>query len=373
MKIMVVAPYFYPKIGGMENYAYNISKGLKEKYGWEVVVVTSNHVEKKYIEENIDGMKIYRLAQWFKISNTPVNPLWYFQIKKVIQKEKPDVINAHTPVPFISDISALTCGKIPFILTYHTGSMILKGELLADLLIRLYESTVLKFTLKRAEKILCSSDYVRFGFLKEYSNKTVTITPSVDINKFKPKKIISTNNILFVGSLRKSDKYKGLAYLLSAINIIKINNKDIRLTVVGGGDDIPYYKDLCKKLNIKKNVEFKGGLYGDDLVEEYQKTNVFVLPSYFDSCPLVLLEAMACKKPIIGTDTCGIPYIIDDEKNGLLVPPKNPEALSNAVIRTLKNQKLANKMGENGYKKVKENFTWEKQIKKTNDLLTDLI
>lgn len=60
--------------------------------------------------------------------------MWYFQIKNIIKKEKPDVINAHTPVPFISDVTARVCGDIPFILTYNTGAMMLKGKLLEDLL-----------------------------------------------------------------------------------------------------------------------------------------------------------------------------------------------------------------------------------------------
>src|SRR3712207_4234978 len=107
MKLMIIAPYFYPKIGGLENYAYNIALGLKKKFKWNIVVVTSNHVEKKYKEEKINGLKIYRLPYLFKLSNTPINPFWYFQIREIIKKENPDVINAHTPVPFISDIAAI--------------------------------------------------------------------------------------------------------------------------------------------------------------------------------------------------------------------------------------------------------------------------
>jgi glycosyltransferase involved in cell wall biosynthesis/peptidoglycan/xylan/chitin deacetylase (PgdA/CDA1 family) len=373
LKIMIVTPYFYPKVGGLENYAYNIAKGLKEKYDLEIVIVTSNYREKKDSEEDLFGMKIYKLARWFKISNTPINLMWYFQIKNIIKKEKPDVINAHTPVPFISDITARVCNDIPFIVTYHTGSMMLKGKLLEDLLIKFYESSILKVTLKKAKKIICSSDFVRFDFLKDYTNKTITIAPGVDLNRFKYKISNFKNKILFVGNLKKVEKYKGLEYLLSAVNIIKKNIKDVKLTVVGEGDYTIYYKKLCKDLEIERNVEFKGVLYNKNLVKEYQKTNVFVLPSLFDSCPLVLLEAMACKKPVIGSNIGGIPYVIDNGKNGLIVSPKDSEALPKAIIKILKNPQLAKKMGENGYKKVKKIFIWEKQIKKTNDLFTEII
>lgn len=373
MKFLVVTPYFYPKIGGLENYAYNISKGLKDKYGWKIVVITSNHEEKKDRKEELNGMKIYKLSRWFKISNTPINPMWYFQIKNIIKKEKPDVINAHTPVPFISDVTARVCGDIPFILTYHTGAMMLKGKLLEDLLIKFYESSILKLTLKKAKKIICSSDFVRFDFLKDYAKKTITITPGVDINRFKPKISNSKNKILFVGGLKEAEKYKGLEYLLSAVNIIKKNIKDVKLTVVGEGDYIIYYKRLCKNIGIKRNVDFKGRLIGRKLVEQYQKSNVSVLPSLSESFGIVLLEAMACKKPVIGSNIGGIPYVIDNGKNGLIVPSKDPEALAKAIIKILKNPKLAKKMGRNGHKNVIDNFTWNKQIKKAKDLFRDII
>ena len=373
MKCLVITPYFYPKIGGLENYAYNISQGLKDKYAWEIVVITSNHEEKKDREEELDGIKIYKLARWFKISNTPINPMWYFQIKNIIKKEKPDMINAHTPVPFISDVTARVCGDIPFILTYHTGAMMLKGKLLEDLLIKFYESSILKATLKKAKKIICSSDFVRFDFLKDYAKKTITITPGVDINRFKSKISDFKNKILFVGGLKEAEKYKGLKYLLSAVNIIKKNIKDVKLTVVGEGDYIIYYKKLCKDLEIELNVEFKGRLIGRKLVEQYQKSNVLVLPSLSESFGIVLLEAMACKKPVIGTEIGGISYIINHGKNGLLIPPKDPESLAEAILKILKNPELAKKMGRNGHKNVIDKFTWSKQIKKTNDLFRDII
>jgi glycosyltransferase involved in cell wall biosynthesis len=212
------------------------------------------------------------------------------------------VINAHAPVPFISDVTARVCGDIPFTLTYHTGAMMLKGNLLVDSLIKFYESSILKVLLKKAKKIICPSDFVKFYFLKDYINKTITITPGVDTNRFKPKIYNFKNRILFVGSLKKAEKYKGLEFLLGAINIIKENIKDVKLTVVGEGDCMIYYKRLCKNLGIKRNVEFKGSIIGRKLVEHYQKSNVLVLPSLSESFGMVLLEAMACKKPVIGSN-----------------------------------------------------------------------
>src|ERR1700722_7739443 len=142
MKIMIVAPYFYPNIGGMETYIYAICIGLKEKYNCDIVVVTCSQKRGGYSVENINGMKVYRLPYLFKISNTPINPLWYFTVKKIIKQEKPDVINAHAPVPFLSDIALRAKGDMPYVLTYHAGSM-KKNKLLVDMLIGFYENSFL--------------------------------------------------------------------------------------------------------------------------------------------------------------------------------------------------------------------------------------
>ncbi len=217
------------------------------------------------------------------------------------------------------------CGDIPFILTYHTGAMMLKGKLLEDLLIKFYESSILKVTLKKAKKIICSSDFVRFDFLKDYAKKTINITPGVDINRFNHKIVNSKNKILFVAGLKKAEKYKGLEYLLSAGTIIRKNIKDVKLTVVGEGDYIIYYKRLCKNLEIKRNVDFKSRLISRKLVEQYQKSNVSVFPSLSESFAIVSLEAMVCKKPVIGSNVSGIPYVIDNEQMDCLCLQKIPK------------------------------------------------
>lgn len=372
MKIMIVAPYFYPKIGGMENYAYNIGKGLKEKYGWEVVVVTSNHEERKYKEEQMDGMKIYRFPRWFKVSNTPINPLWLFSIHKIIKEERSEIINVHSPVPFISDITSLVAGNIPLITTYHSGSMI-KPSSIWNPLIFLYELLFLPVIFRKSQKIICySPDFMRRN-LKKYKAKVNYIPPGVDTKVFKLSKKRSTNDVLFVGRIEKNSDWKGISYLFEAISKVKKISPDINLRLVGPGDRVDYFKMYAQKLGINKNVKFVGSKINNELILEYQSSKVIVLPSITESesFGMVLIEAMACKKPVIGSNVGGIPYVIDNEQNGLLVPPKDPQALADAIIKILTNPQLAKKMGENGYKNVKENFIWDKQIEKTKKIIEE--
>jgi glycosyltransferase involved in cell wall biosynthesis len=374
MKIMVVAPYFYPKIGGMENYVYNISKGLRKKHKWEIIVITSNHEKRERKEEIIDGIKIYRLPFWFKISNTPVNPMWLFSIRRILREERPDIINAHSPVPFISDITSLIAGKTPLIINYHSGSMI-KPSSIWNPLIFLYELLFLPMIFRKSQKIICySPDFMKRN-LNIYKAKVNYIPPGVDTKVFKLSKKRSANDVLFVGRIEKNSDWKGISYLFEAISIVKRIKPDISLRLVGPGDRVEYFKMYSQKLGINKNIKFVGSKINSELALEYQHSKVIVLPSITESesFGIVLIEAMACKKPVIGSNVGGIPYVIDNEQNGLLVPPKDPEALAKAIIKILKNPKLAKKMGRNGYMNVMDNFTWNKQVKKTNDLFTDII
>ena len=159
IKLLVVTPYFYPKIGGLENYAFNIAKNLMKNYNYEVVVITSNHESKEYKEENLEGMKIYRLPYQFKVSNTPISFKWKRQIKEIIEKENPDIINAHSPVPFISDVACRVAHKkkIPFLLTYHND--LIKENILLNLICKKYYWFIGNKTLNQSDKIIATSEY----------------------------------------------------------------------------------------------------------------------------------------------------------------------------------------------------------------------
>lgn len=371
MKILVVVPYFYPKLGGVEIHTYNLYKNLAKKYNWQIVIVTSNHENKKYKEEILQNMKVYRLPYLFKVSNTPINPFWLFTLKKIIKKENPDAVSAHTPVPFIADIAALVSGDIPFILKYHSGSM-KKNIFPIDILIYMYEKIFLKFLLHRANSIIATSDFVKLNFLKRYHEKSVTISPAVDAKLYKPGgNKTERNTVLYIGRIEKSSKWKGINYLLDAVKIAKETLPDIKLILVGDGDDVGCYKEYARQLSIEKNIKFLGALDTKKTVKIIQQTSLLALPSVTDaeSFGNVLIEAMACAKPVIGFNIGGIPSVIDNYKNGILVPVKNIYALSQAIVKIVSDPILAKKLGENGRRKVINNYSQEKQLELTKDVI----
>lgn len=370
MKVLFVTPYFPPHIGGTQQYVFHIAEGLSKIHGWKVVVVTANTLSKHKQREEKDGLTIYRLPFLFTFSNTPIHPGWYFSIKKIIRDEKPDIINAHAPVPYIADIASLACGAFPFILTYHTGPMMRKGRRLPDSCIALYERFVLPAVAKRADAVICTSGYVKKTVFPAFIDKTVIISPGVDTHLFTPGKQRCAAAALFVGSLKKAERYKGLDILLRAIPIIRKRIPLILLTVVGDGDHADEYQRLCNDLRITGNVAFKGSLRGNALVKEYQNASLVVHPSSFDSFPLVLLEAMACGIPVVSTTVGGIPEIITHGKTGLLVPPNNPQLLAEAIVSILSSKTLAARYKRAAVETVQKKHGWSTKVAATKRVFT---
>lgn len=357
-KVIFVAPYFKPHTGGLENYVANIEKGLRDQ-NWETVVVTTSDSGKSYQEEVIEGTKVYRLPVWFKISNTPVNPFWFFSLKKIFRKENPDIINAHAPVPFIADMAALAAGKIPLVLTYHAGTM-LKGRLLLDLVIGAYENTLLQITASRAQAIICPSQFVINTILKRFGEKAFVVSPGVDTSIFKPSDdaVSDTKSVLFISRFSNMYKMKGLFNLIEAMRQLP----DITLKVIGE----PVSVDI-------KNIEFLGTKTIKETLKEIQECSLLTLPSlaHAESFGMVLIEAMACRKPVVGTWIGGIPEVINDGVDGLLVSPGDIDALARAIESLVNDRKRSQQLAVNGYNKVVSEYSWERKSKKTSQIFAD--
>ncbi len=353
MKILFVSPEFYPFIGGAENLVLSFCKGLK-KAGNEIVVFTST---KK--AESFEGIKVYSFPALFKYSNTPIN-FWGSLLNKVIEKEKPEIIFGSLATPLMVDSAARTAYKksIPFFLLYH-NDYVKQG--FTKILLDFYQSLILKKTFALTTKIIATSDYYskKSSVLKPFLNKTVSVSPFLDLSEFNPKNLKPKDNskmILFIGALNKGQNYKGLDYLIKSVSILKEKFPLIQLTVIGTGNNLSYFKNLSKELNLKKNIFFAGTVSQEKLLSFYSECSALVLPSVNNSegFGLVLLEAMAFSKPVIGSKAGGIPAVIQHNFNGLLVEPKNEKKLAEAIQFIFENKNKAKEFGLNGLKKVKE-------------------
>jgi rhamnosyl/mannosyltransferase len=122
-------------------------------------------------------------------------------------------------------------------------------------------------------------------------------------------------------------------------------------------------------------VRFRGALRGAALVEAYQEASVVVLPSTTDAeaFGMTVIEAMACKKPVVGSRVGGVPFVIDDGRDGLLVPPADSDALARACVRLLRAPGLAAELGERGFAKVTRDYSWPARIEQYDEIFGQVL
>ncbi len=169
-----------------------------------------------------------------------------------------------------------------------------------------------------------------------------------------------------VGTVARLHRQKGIVDLLAAAPQIHLGRPEAKIVVIGGG---PQERELRKKAQ-KLGLERFFVMLGErrDARELLSLLDVFVLPSLWEGLPLVLLEAAAMGKPIVATDIDGVREIIRDGETGLLVPPKNPEKLSEAVLRLLQNSDLAHKLGQEARAAIPPAFSLSKMVNETEQL-----
>jgi len=230
---------------------------------------------------------------------------------------------------------------------------------------RIIVEFVEKIAYKNADKIILTSEKDKKFIAKRFKIKPekITIIPNyIDTDLFKP---LSTpkekNSIVFVGRL---EEQKNLFNLIEAIATLPM-----KLVIIGNGSLKEKLKNFAKEKDAK--VKFKGNIPNEELPEELNKSEIFILPSFYEGCPKALLEAMACGLSCIGTNVEGIKEIIQHKENGYLCEP-DVESIKKAILEVLNNKNLQEKISQNARKTILENFGFEKILEKEIELYETL-
>ncbi len=369
-RVAILAPYYPPKTGGVEHYAHEVAGAVAAAPDMDALVITSNHAGRRRVVETIDGVTVIRLGRWFRLSNTPINPLWPLTVRRLLARHAIDVINVHSPVPFLADAAILTA-RCPVVFTYHSGSMAKPGQ--PNLAIREYERHTLPWMFRHADAVVAVSG----ASLGHAVPGAITISPGVDQETFSPgaePPSAAAPSVLYVGRLERSSAWKGVDHLLRAFAGVRREAPGARLRLVGDGDARPGLEALARTLGIAESVDFEGFRGGADLVEAYRTATVLVLPSLTDaeSFGMTLVEAMACGRPVIGSRVGGIPEVIDDGVTGLLVPPGDTRALTAACLRILGDGALADRLGRAGREEVLASHGWSAGLGRYLELFRSL-
>ena len=174
-----------------------------------------------------------------------------------------------------------------------------------------------------------------------------------------------------IGTIGRLTEQKGHIYLLRAITQVRKYFPDIRVLLVGDGELRKELEQQTYSLGIATNVIFTG--YRTDAARLLSGFDFLVFPSLWEGFGLILLEAMALKKAIVASRVSAIPESVLDGETGLLVPPKDPERLAQAMLTLLRDPDLARNMGENGYTRLQKNFSVQKMIAATEHMYCELL
>lgn len=340
------------------------------------VKVIASHSPGAKTHEFIDGIEIYRPRylplKWENLHQEPggipeawnkqkfgkfsIVPFILSQLLAVIKYTKDcDLIHANwTIAGFNAWINNLIFRK-PYIITLQ-GSDMYKAAKLP------FAKGITYRILKDSKKIITLSSNLK-GEVIKYKNleeKIEVIPNGVNTQLFNSDTSIRENIIIYTGALIKR---KGVEFLIKAMPAVVKSIPNIQLKIIGDGNEGDNLKNLVKLLFLEKNIEFLGQINQFSVKEWLEKSKLFVLPSIEEGQGVVLIEALACGTPCIGSNVGGIPDVIKEEV-GTLVPPENPEELSKAILYYLANNDVWHKKSINSRLRAIQFFDWEEIGKK---------
>jgi glycosyltransferase involved in cell wall biosynthesis len=345
----------------VEQYAAWVARTLRDA-GHDVTVVTTGR-SRRATTETRDGIRVVRLGTWVTLSNTPLNPLWWWQVRRLLTRLRVDVVNAHAPVPGLADLAAYT-SPAPVVLTYHAGSLV-KGSHPGDPLLRAYERRVLPRVFARAAELVAVSPTA----LSHATGRAHLVPPGVDCARFSPPADAADRErrVLYVGRVERTSRWKGLPVLLQALVRLRDLAPGVRLEVVGDGDDVEPLQKVAAELGVADLVDWAGRVPHERLPSYYRRAGVTVLPSLTESesFGMALVEAMACGCPVVGSDVGGIPFVVRADVDGVLVAPGDPDALAEALATVLVDPALAARLGTAGREAAVARWDWRQQESRT--------
>jgi glycosyltransferase involved in cell wall biosynthesis len=374
----MINTFYPPWRGGAETYVKNLAENLVKR-GHEVQVSVANQPLKpgEFVQNEVLVKRLKSVGMFYGV---PIIP----ELLPHLISIDVDLIHTNFPNPFnaIMGATASRIKKVPSVLTWHND--LPSVTKIAGSIVRIHDELAAPFYLRYYDTVITTSKIYqkKSKMLQKFKSRTKTILNGVDCKRFNPDvyaedikidlKIKDSKIILFVAALTKWHRYKGLDILIDSFKLIR--EMDIKLLIVGGGDLKSEYEAHAKHLNIEDKVLFIGEVSDEFLPKYYAVADMLVLPSKdrSEGFGLTILEANASGKPVIGSNIGGIPGILTDNDNGILVPPNNPTILAKAISKLCNDDKLREHMGDRG-RQIALMHDWSKVAIETEKIYLELI
>ncbi|MBI4020051.1 MAG: glycosyltransferase family 4 protein [Candidatus Aenigmarchaeota archaeon] len=356
MRVARLCQYFYGMDSiesGLMPYFYNIVRELGKR-GVENIVITP-----EADSGDVDGTQVRRIPAKGRLTLLRQGIDAYKNISGL--KDAIDIIHTHMHGFFYLYHYKGRLGK-PMVHTIHGTAFSYKYQPMRQSASRdtLYSYLFNRYACKSADAIVTVSSEERENVINSFGvdrYKVNYIPTAVDTARFRPLKMDKDIDVLYVGRFARK---KAVPVLLKAAASVK-KGKSLKICLVGGNkgdDDYNSIMGMIRKYGLS-NVEIIAAVNHQKLAEYYNRAKVFVLPSYHEGMPKVLLEAMACGVPVVATNVCGNRDVVD-ERAGFLVKAGDPQNLAHKIKELLEDDGLRSRMGREGRRRVERRFTWDK-------------
>jgi glycosyltransferase involved in cell wall biosynthesis len=228
-----------------------------------------------------------------------------------------------------------------------------------------------------ADFLCCITSFARSQMMKQSAfrhwRKMIVAPLGVDPEIFAPRPFRATPEVFEILCVGRLVAAKAQHMLIDAVDRLAAEGRNVRLRLVGGGPDAASLKIQAARLDHPNTVVFEGPVNQDRIRDLYAQADIFSIPSFAEGLPVVLMEAMAMEIPCVTTYIAGIPEMIRDGQDGLLVPASDLEALVAALARLMDDEKLRKKLGKNGRKRIVERYNLTKNVDRLARIFSELI
>jgi glycosyltransferase involved in cell wall biosynthesis len=329
--------------------------GLRER-GHRTVLVA--HPDGELATRASEGHDLIRLVPRAEVD---LHAAW--KLSRIVKDLRPDIVHAHDPhaVALASlALSFMTSGKCPGLIASRRVAFHLKGNAFS------------RWKYHQVDCFVAASNAIRDMLIGDGidSARVVTVYEGIDLHRVQAEPAANIHaefwlptHAPIVGAVAALTQEKGHKYLIDAAALVVREVPDARFVILGEGDQRPALERHVKELHLDKHVVLPG--FRADILSFIQSFDLFVMSSLFEGLGTSLLDAMALSKPIVASDTGGIPEAVSHGETGLLVPPRDARELAAAIVKLLKDPERREKMGRAGLERVKRLFSAEQMVEKT--------
>ena len=286
-----------------------------------------------------------------------------WKLSRAIKQLRPQVVHAHDPHAVAMASLALNMSRQPK-----------RAPLVASRRVdfRLKGNALSRWKYDQVDLFICASDAIRTMLLADgiAADRAVTVHEGIDLARVEAappapihEQLWLPHNAPIVGNVAALVPHKGQKHLVEAAALVVRKVPDARFVIAGEGELRASLEQQIRHHNLEKHVLLAG--FRTDILSLHKAFDVFVMSSVTEGLGTSLLDAMAAGKPIVATTAGGMPEVVKDGETGILVPPRNDQALADAIVRLLTDGALRTRMGDAGRSLAYARFSAERMVSDT--------